>query len=644
MGVKSTLLPIVSILSLVVASHGFAIDLPWKNEKSKSAERRKAIPYLGLSRRKESLDSSEAKSDPAKFASLFPLSSDPLRITHWAGLPFKDVAFEQFAYLWPLSSDPLHSKGWGLLGQKDGEFERFADFLPPSSDPLSDVWNGFKREYKSVASSGKPLNEFLLVAEPMGVKVLWPFKPVWEMNLNDSEKPLNEFLLAAEPMGVKVLWPFKPVWEMKLNDSEKSLSEFLLAAEPMGIKVLWPFKPVWEMKFNDSEKSLSEFLLAAEPMGVKVLWPFEPVWEMKLNDSEKSLSEFLLAAEPMGVKVLWPYKKEGVLFEPSNEALVKEEAPCGGNACIASSGTEESSGENYRSPYRFDCEPPQKNVPKISNRSDRDVCFRLASYLLGHGGFRYDKVTCETGILFPNNFEMLDDDLTSKNLQIYETGVKALAAFDENWYMKGFYSYGWIVHGHFSDSSVSGKQRGITQDALAGLGYLIKINRFCSGGLIGGWGFDEQQTRLRDAHPSQFDHLEFQSIWNGPWIGFDFYAWRQTSFVLNLGYEFHLANWRGAWLLDQELPNAFSDRRKAGMSFGQVVYLDLKWDLFSPHWRMDLEFKYQNWSTQSTGFLNSTGNAEFGSAPISGPVSAITFIKEAAWTSYGVSLNIGYSF
>jgi len=270
--------------------------------------------------------------------------------------------------------------------------------------------------------------------------------------------------------------------------------------------------------------------------------------------------------------------------------------------------------------------------------------FPLKSYFLAHGGFRCDKVTCTSGILFPNNFEMLDDTLRAKHLLIYEAGGKALLAFDANWYLKGFYSYGWITSGTFSNPPISGKLGGFTQDALAGLGYLFTINPSCSLGVLGGWGFDEQETRLKNANPSQFGNLEFQSIWNGPWLGLDFFAWKQSRMKVNLGYEFHWTNWSGAWTLEQELPTAFSDCRKAGMSFGQVAYFDLRWDSCLSNWRVDLEFKYQNWSTQSSGYLNSRQMAEFGSAPIVGPVSAITFIKEATWVSYGVSLNIGYSF
>jgi hypothetical protein len=332
------------------------------------------------------------------------------------------------------------------------------------------------------------------------------------------------------------------------------------------------------------------------------------------------------------------------------ESIAKEKTGIDSNEINQGTDGASGSGSLFRIAYKL----PFREMPKIANRPerknsnpdcvDREVCFRLKTYFLAHGGFRYDQVTCTNGIMFPNNFEMLDDPLSAKHLQIYETGIKALAVFDANWYLKGFYSYGWIVDGDFLDVSISGSQRGSTQDALAGLGYLFMINRSCSLGILGGWGFDEQETKLKDADPAQFENLKFQSIWNGPWLGLDFFAWRQTSFVLNLGYEFHLVDWDGAWLLDQELSNAFSDRRKGGISFGQVVYFDLKWDFYSPHWRADLEFKYQNWATHSSGVMNSTSSRGFDSAPISGPVPAITFVKEAAWSSYGVSLNLGYSF
>lgn len=270
-------------------------------------------------------------------------------------------------------------------------------------------------------------------------------------------------------------------------------------------------------------------------------------------------------------------------------------------------------------------------------------CLTLNTYLLVHGGARFDRIDCTTGMIFSNNFEMLDDELTARKLRIYETGVKALVAFNDDLYIRGFYSYGWICRGNFSDSVLKGNQQGRTQDGEAGLGYLILINPRCSLGFIGGWGYDEQETHLKNANAPIFNGLKFQSIWNGPWLGFDFFARGNSRFLLNLGYEFHLTNWRGAWLLEREVPEAFSDRRKGGMSFGHVVYSNFSWK-FCTHFQAEVEFKYQNWSTQSTGFINSTANAGFDSDPVIGPVAIITFIKEASWTSYGLSLNIGYFF
>ncbi len=288
------------------------------------------------------------------------------------------------------------------------------------------------------------------------------------------------------------------------------------------------------------------------------------------------------------------------------------------------------------------CNPDCGNV--CCDEPEEFDCIRLQSYILAHGGYRFDKVQCKTGILFPNNFEMVDDLLTAKNLQIYETGGRALFAFDPHWYIRGFYSYGWIVHGHYSELFLRGKQKGNTQDGLGGLGYLNQINRNCALGVLGGWAFDEQVTKLHDANESPFNGMKFTSIWNGPWLGLDFFAQWSRAFLFNLGYEFHLADWRGSWILQEKnpLPNAFSDERKGGLAFGQVVYGDLNWNFC--HFWLNLAFKYEYFATQSTGTLNSTGSVPFDSAPISGPVSAVTFVKRANWTSYGAALNLGYSF
>lgn len=274
---------------------------------------------------------------------------------------------------------------------------------------------------------------------------------------------------------------------------------------------------------------------------------------------------------------------------------------------------------------------------------EEPACFRPNAYALAHAGYRRDQLSCTTGILFPNNYEMFDDTLKAQNLQLYEIGGKALFTLGAHWYLRGFYSYGWIFDGRFIDLFLNGKLKGHTQDGMGGIGYCCPVNSWCGLGVVGGWSFNQQEPILKNANVSQFNDLRFQSIWNGPWLGVDFFARGYQWLNVALGYEFHLASWRGSWLLEQELENAFSDQRKGGLSFGQVVYADFRFDL-SKRWSIDFEFKYQNWSTQGAGFVNSSGNVPFNSSPISGPVSAITFVKEATWESIGGSFNLGYHY
>src|SRR5579872_6413318 len=125
--------------------------------------------------------------------------------------------------------------------------------------------------------------------------------------------------------------------------------------------------------------------------------------------------------------------------------------------------------------------------------ADENGCLRLYTYFLIDGGYRFDRIKNETGSFFPNNYEMFDESTTAKHLQIYTVGGKALIAFDSHWYARGFYYYGWIVDGDFSDQSLTGKQKGNTQDGLGGFGYLAPINRSCSLGFLGGWAYDEQK-------------------------------------------------------------------------------------------------------------------------------------------------------
>lgn len=275
-----------------------------------------------------------------------------------------------------------------------------------------------------------------------------------------------------------------------------------------------------------------------------------------------------------------------------------------------------------------ECEP---YCPCVEPRSSFEV----------HGGFRWDKLQNTVGIVVPNNFKMSNDVLVAKNLAIWEIGGIGEIAIDANWFIKGYYYYGWITGGHFSNEEIRGKERGNTKDAQGGIGFVYPLfYRWALAPQVG-WAFNQQKTILHDASPPEFEKLRFLSMWNGPWIGIDF-IYERNCFTLSGGYEFHLTDWRGSWVLHKALSDAFSDKRKVGTAYGHVIHLNGSWD-FAMHWDLNLELKYQNWQTRGIGNLNSKEEALFTSS-LGSAVTLVNFVQKVFWHSWGAALNLGYHF
>lgn len=273
-----------------------------------------------------------------------------------------------------------------------------------------------------------------------------------------------------------------------------------------------------------------------------------------------------------------------------------------------------------------------------------------SNYVEAHGGYRSDKFRTVIGTAVPNNFQLLEDILTARHLSIWETGLKAQAALDCHWFLKGYLYHGWITSGKFSNEAIFGTTGGYTNDFLFGIGYQLPLGLqipFCEEWTFGlaplaGWGYDEQVTRLHHANPSSFEKLKYHSIWNGPWFGFDLDIDTNDCMTFQVGYELHLAEWRGAWKLHHPVPTAFSDSRKGDLSFGQAFYINGTWN-YSEDIYVSAEFKYQNWSTRGTGYLDSYNDAPFTST-LSPAVTVVGLIKKNYWYSCGFSLDLGYRF
>lgn len=268
-------------------------------------------------------------------------------------------------------------------------------------------------------------------------------------------------------------------------------------------------------------------------------------------------------------------------------------------------------------------------------------------------------------------------DLKLKNLDIWQIGGKLQFGFpdcfcdcDYAWlsqfYVKGYYYYGWLSNGKWEDSVVDDKNnvlsakshKGRTMDGSIALGYLIPICDNFGLAPVGGWAYHQLRADLKDTIFDGESHAgidkRFTSTWKGPWLGVDavyYMDWCGTCLRFDAGYEYHWGKWNGKRDLAKGFPENcfyFKDSRHSNKVQGQVGYITAWWPVCDC-WEIGLGLNYNYFKARKGSQTPSTEEFTFQDCNPVLQTSGTTYSyaaknKDTIWRSFGVTLDLGYRF
>ncbi len=269
-------------------------------------------------------------------------------------------------------------------------------------------------------------------------------------------------------------------------------------------------------------------------------------------------------------------------------------------------------------------------------------------------GYRQDRITTDVNIYDPPGTFIFSDGLLAKHIQIWEVGLNGRVTFCSDFFIKGFANFGKVHGGRYietvegtsenefiSKAHISG---GETRDFSIGVGYLYPFYECFKAGVAGGWSYDHQRIKMKDAETDEVDDpvldgLNYNNRWQGLWVGVEaLYFW--NCFEFNAGYEYHWPHWHAEWLLAGPAvqTTAFSDVRHAKEGSGNVVFIDVSYPFFC-YGEVGLGFKYQYWKAKSGRLFPETVSfAELGFP------NEVDRIPSATWQSFEVQASLGLRF
>jgi len=280
------------------------------------------------------------------------------------------------------------------------------------------------------------------------------------------------------------------------------------------------------------------------------------------------------------------------------------------------------------------------------------------------GGYRVDQIRTEVRGFDVSLNDRLRDKLKISNMGIWEVGGKCRLTLCQQWFIQGHAFVGWAHKGRFEEttniipfeclltSTTSHIHNGETQDYSVGLGYMFNLS-FCDVcfrmGPSAGWSWDTHFVRIGEAETNFFpdfilSELKYEDYWQGPWMGIGAqYTW--CGIELGLCYEYHFPTWRSKWSLrgPDVAPGAFSDKRHSHHGYGNIVTLDAHYCICDCL-VVGVDFKYQDWSIKE--------GREKGEEPIVDctalggicPAPRHDKMAESTWKSYGLQVDLGFSF
>jgi hypothetical protein len=307
----------------------------------------------------------------------------------------------------------------------------------------------------------------------------------------------------------------------------------------------------------------------------------------------------------------------------------------------------------------------QENTKTISRKETSTIEAELGLSL----GYRVDDLDWNiAGNINGNNPDILSE-LSWNDLEIFQTRGRAKVLLLERIYLRGTLGYGWILDGEVQDSDFSGNNRtfefsrsnnsadnGNVLDASVGAGYQFSfaLDSFDFGLIpLIGYSYHEQNLTLTDGFQTvsepaiappgiipppvgPFPGLDstYETEWNGPWLGLDFIAKPSEKLTLSFTFEYHWADYyaEANWNLRTDFAHPTSFEHEAD---GEGYIISARWQyFFAQNWAVNLDFDYQDWSTDSGTDRTFLANG----------TTIETRLNEVNWTSYDLMLGIAYRF
>jgi hypothetical protein len=257
----------------------------------------------------------------------------------------------------------------------------------------------------------------------------------------------------------------------------------------------------------------------------------------------------------------------------------------------------------------------------------------------------------------PNIFS----ELTWEDLEIFQVKANMRTAVNNTFYVRASLAYGWILGGENQDWDYNGDNRtqlysrsinnaddGDVWDATLGIGYQFNL---LSDRLrlipLGGYAYSEQNLKLTDGvqtlslppatqplGPIGGLNSTYETKWNGPWLGVDFWLQASPKITLYGSFEYHWADYEAEanWNLRADLAHPKSFEHDADGS-GIVIAFAGEYVLEGP-WSVSLAANYQDWSTDAgTDRLYRADGT-----------TSDTRLNEVNWKSYAILVGITYRF
>lgn len=301
-------------------------------------------------------------------------------------------------------------------------------------------------------------------------------------------------------------------------------------------------------------------------------------------------------------------------------------------------------------------------VGLLSAQLSAEICFDFGSSM------RYDRL--DWSIAGFDDTPNILSELKWRDLEIFQLEGQITYSNDCNWFMRLDGDYGWIYKGRNTDADYAGNDRtnifslaktnagrGNVWDVSLGGGYAIELfqENFSITPLLG-ISVNAQQLTMYDGEliinelfdflgPFDGLHNTYETVWYGPWIGFDLFYKPSEIWNIWSNFEYHWARYEGTghWNLRADIMDDFHHIANAQ---GFLIRTGILYHL-TENWIAGLRGSYQIWTTTcgSDHMTFSGDGIDDSGEPISlNPLTISTKLNPVHWQSWTYSASISYTF